>query len=668
MNLSKKDQSFILLIVAVIVIFYSIYSLFSHLFLNAAFHKSQANKIFVKDESNHSQQWLNVSRPLKIHDLKNRVVLLDFWTYSCVKCTSVLSQIKKLEQQFGSKLTVIGVHSGMFDNGKDLSVIKKAILKNKIDYPVVNDADLKIWNNFKINAWPSLVLIDPYGKVKKTYVGVKESMNIASDVKKMISKHEYTIDRTPLPIDLERSRIANNVLSFPTKIEYSGKFSYKSHQAAAIFIANSSNNNIVVTSLLGEIILKIGSGQDGSDDGDFGSASFSSPHGLLYRKGKLYVADTGSHSLREVDFETGKVTTLVGLGKRGGIIEDQTHEANKVELSSPTDIEFFPDYNNIVIANSGTNQLLTYNIEKKIIDVLAGNGQEGMSDGVYPDNSLAQTSDLSSYGKNLYFLDAKSSSLRVLDHEKNVKTLIGQGIGKSGYKNGTKKNALMQHPSGLTVDDTGAYIVDSFNHAVRKYDLQSKSIKNLFGGKKRGDGVGSKKKVEFDEPEGIISALGKFYIVDSNNNRVLAVNRANFSSDLLDVMPPLKLTKEGFLQYLPNLQETEAVIVAKDKEIFLNINLKKGWKINEAGPSFVNLLNLTSDDEADLLATYDWITIKDKKIKLPKLSDGNNYTLQGVIYFCEDKKNALCNVESYEQKIEVKSGEKNSVIELKLAY
>lgn len=665
MKLSKKDQSFLLLVAAIVVIFYSIYSLFSYLFFNATFHKSDVNKIFVQDKAVKSQEWLNVSRPLVLDDVKDRIILLDFWTYSCVNCANVLAEIKKLEEQFGSKITVIGVHSGMFENDKDLAAIKKAILKNEIDYPVINDSDLRIWNEFKITAWPSLVLINPHGNVEKTYIGEEESLNVKSGIKKLISKFQFNINREELPIDLEKNRITGNVLSFPTKIEYSSKFEYKSRQIPALFIANSGKNNIVITSLTGEIILKIGSEKKGFEDGDFESASFNSPRGMLYYNDKLFVADSGNNALREIDFKTGKVTTLVGSGQKGKVMKEKIVEASHAELSAPTDIEFFPNHENIVIANSGTNQLLNYDIKNQTVEILAGNGEQGIKDGIYPNNSLAQTSDLAVYGKHLYFLDSQSSALRVIDEENNVKTLIGYAA-KSGYKNGDKSEALMQHPSGLMVDDTGAYISDSFNHVIRKYDFSSSKIRNFIGGKKRGDAIGSESSTEFDEPEGIVAVLNEFYIVDSNNNRILSVNRGNLNSELLDVMPPLKLTKEGYLQYLPNLQRRETVTVAADKEISVTIDLKKGWKINEAGPSFINLIELTKDTQADLLATFDWNVVKEKNLKLPKLNSGKNYTLQGVIYYCEDKKNALCYVKSYEQKFEVNSGEKKDKVIIKL--
>ncbi len=665
MKLSYKDKSLLLLIAASLIILSVIFSFFSSLFFTSTFGNSPASKIILKDNN----QWLNLSRPLEIPDLKDRIILLDFWNYACVSCVQSLPEIKKLENQFGSKLLIIGVHSAKFNNEKDLSAVKKAVLKHDITYPVINDSKLEIWNNFKINALPTFVLINPHGNIFKTYIGENELVKIKGDIKKLIDKFKFEINRNPLPVRLEKFISIKNILDFPTKLEYVADFSYNSHHSPAILIANTGGNNIIASSLSGNIVAKIGSGIAGFVDGDFDQASFKSPKGLIYQADKIYLADTANNALREIDLKLGKVKTLIGSGNVGEkiAIDNKPLEAKNIDLASPTDIEFFPDKNNIAIANSGTNQILSYNIKNQTISVLAGDGFEGVLDGKYPKNSLAQTSDMSVFGRKLYFVDASSSSLRVLEEDGNLKTLIGKDLNFFGHQNGNKSVAKMQHPLGLIVDDTGAYISDSFNHTIRKYDFASNQISDLSGKQKKGDGIGLENLTQFDEPDGIISVLGNFYIADSNNNRIVILNRANLASEILNVMPPLKLPKEGFLQYLPNLKKSEDLAVKSDSEIDIKIKLADGWKINENAPSFINLLDLVKENEANLLASFDWHAIQGSDLKLPKLIAKKEYLLQGVIYFCQDKKNSLCRIKSYEQKISAEKDQSNSLLEIDLS-
>ena len=666
MKLNQKDKSLLLFIISVIVVLWGAFTFFSSIFFTATFRASDASKIINAE----NKEWFNISRPLEVSDLKDRIILLDFWTYACISCVQTLPEIKEMEKQFGSKLLVIGVHSGKFDNEKESAAIKKAIMKHDISFPVVNDAGMKVWNNFKAEVWPTFVLINPHGNIVKTYIGENEVVKIKGDIKKLIGKYKFEINRDPLPILLEKYNMIGNVLSFPSKMEYVADFSYKSRQLPVIFIANSGQNTIVVSSLSGDIIAKIGSGREGIEDGSFDAASFHSPQGLLYSAGKLYVADSGNNALREIDFKTEKVKTLIGSGMKGEIIENggEYIETKDLELATPTDIDFFPQGNkeSIAIANSGTHQILLYNTKKQRISVLAGNGSEGIDDGKYPENSLSQTADMSVFGRKLYFVDSGSSSLRVVDESGEVKTLIGKDLEKFGFENGAKDRALMQHPLGLLVDDTGAYISDSFNHSIRKYDFASAQIRTLAGNGKRGKNIGNN--AQFDEPEGIIAVLDRFYIADSNNNRILIVSRSNFNSEILDVMPPLKLPKEGFMQYLPNLQKSDDIMVKADTEIKLKIDLKSSWKINEEGPSFINLLELVKNHQANLVENFDWHAVSAKELKLPKLASGKDYILQGTIYFCEDKKNSLCYIKSYQQKVNAYPDEKLAEIVVKLGY
>jgi hypothetical protein len=157
--------------------------------------------------------------------------------------------------------------------------------------------------------------------------------------------------------------------------------------------------------------------------------------------------------------------------------------------------------------------------------------------------------------------------------------------------------------------------------------------------------------------------LDRFYIVDSNTSRLVAVNRNSLASKLIDVMPSLQLSKEGLLQYLPNLHRGPEIKVGADK-VIIKFNLKNGWKINEMGPSFVNLLEIENDSNANLVATFDWSMIKNKDLNLPKLDPNKNYILQGVIYYCEKKENSLCCINSYEQRIIVDESEHNKVIDV----
>jgi thiol-disulfide isomerase/thioredoxin len=669
LKISQKDKSLILLFSSAIIVLASFFSLLSYLISSISSTNSDLEKAFSANKKMLEINWLNSSRQINLKDLENRIVVLNFWNSSCVGCIQKIAEMNKIQKDFGSKVAVLSIHIPQFEKDKNLSSLKKTVIKHNINHLVFNDEDKIFQKTFNIKTLPRAILIDNRGNIYKSFVDESILESLYSKTEKLINKNLYSLNRSALPIILEKNLIDANILKFPTKIIYVADFEYKSQKMPVLIIANSGSNNIIISSISGEIIAEIGSKKAELRDGNFSNASFNFPQGLLYKNKKLYVADTANHALREVDFINSKVKTLIGSSQIGDIIEnEESLEASSFDLSSPSDIEFFPNQKTIAIANSGANQILLYDIEKDLISALAGSGFEGMIDGKYPKNDLAQTSDLFAYNKKLYLLDAKSSSLRVIDEELNLATLIGKGVKKFGNKNGSSEEALMQNPKGLFIDDTGIFISDSLNNIVKKYDFSSKKIFDFFGSGKVGDLLNSYANSQFDAIDGIAAALNDLYIADSNNNRIVKINRADRSAEIVNIMPPLKLPKDGFLEYLPNLEEQNEVEVAANYEAKVIIDLNKTMKINELGPSFINLLELKNDSEANLIHFIDWQQIKSKNLSLPKLKNNQNYLLQGVIYYCENKQNSLCFVKSYEQKIRVSKDSKNQQLFIKIGY
>ena len=651
-NVSHKDKSIILLIAVALIFLWLIVSIFFVIYNKITFSSSDLNKI----NSIEKTKWLNVIEPLKNSDIKGKIVILHFWSYSCVSCVESIEKLKELDERNPNSFAIIGIHNPIFENEKNYNSVKKAVIRHEISYPVINDSNLDLAKKFNVKNNPSFLIFGLNGKMIEKYVGGNSIDKLVEQAQKLVSKNKFSINHTKLPIILEKNISIANILTSPTKIIYVEKFSYKNRENPVFIISNSGQNSILIANLMGEIILKIGNGLRGLVDGDIANARFSYPQGILHDGKKLYIADTGNNAIRLVDFENNKVETIVGSGERGDIIEVKKIEAKNVDLSAPSDLEFFPDKSNIAISNSGTNQILLLDVKNKNLSILAGNGDSGEDDGIYPQNSLAQTADMSVYGGKLYFVDTKTSSLRVINKDGVLKTLYSNKVSANSPKR-------LQNPKALIVDDTGAYISDSYNHIIRKYDFTSGQLNSLFGSS-RGDDVGNK--TSFDEPNGLVSIIDKLYVVDANNSRILAVNRANGSSTLLDIIPTQKLSKETFVEYLPNLQKSQDIFVKSDMEIKVNLNIKRGWKVNQIGPSFINLLELKDEKNATLIASNDWNDILQKKVKSFKLKKDQEYLLQGKIYFCRDALNSLCYIKSYEQKIIAKDDSQIGQIEIEI--
>jgi len=116
-------------------------------------------------------EWIN-SPPLTADQLKGKVVLVDFWTYSCINCLRTLPYVKAWAQKYkDSGLVVIGVHTPEFPFEKDPSNVQKAVHDLGVTYPVAMDNNNKIWNAFSNEYWPAHYFIDVNGKVRYHHFG-----------------------------------------------------------------------------------------------------------------------------------------------------------------------------------------------------------------------------------------------------------------------------------------------------------------------------------------------------------------------------------------------------------------------------------------------------------------------------------------------------------------
>ncbi|WP_213959875.1 cytochrome c biogenesis protein DipZ [Variovorax sp. dw_954] len=119
-------------------------------------------------------QWLN-SPPLTAEQLRGKVVLIDFWTYSCINCLRALPYVRAWSDKYkGKGLVVIGVHAPEFAFEKNVDNVRKAVKELKVDYPVAVDNDYAIWRAFHNEYWPAHYFIDAKGNIRHHHFGEGE--------------------------------------------------------------------------------------------------------------------------------------------------------------------------------------------------------------------------------------------------------------------------------------------------------------------------------------------------------------------------------------------------------------------------------------------------------------------------------------------------------------
>ena len=133
-------------------------------------------------------QWLN-SPPLNIEMLRGKVVLVDFWTYSCSNCLNALPHVKAWDEKYRAQgLAVIGVHTPEFDAEKNRQNVEQAIKRLGVTYPVAMDNEYAIWGAYGNKYWPAQYLIDAQGQLRYQHYGEGAYREIEAGIQDLLKE------------------------------------------------------------------------------------------------------------------------------------------------------------------------------------------------------------------------------------------------------------------------------------------------------------------------------------------------------------------------------------------------------------------------------------------------------------------------------------------------
>jgi len=134
-----------------------------------------------------AQRWVN-SAPLSAEALRGKVVLVDFWEYTCINWIRTSPYVKAWNRDYAqSGLVVIGVHAPEFEFGKRAENIDRGIRDHQLGYPVAIDNDFAIWRAFGNDAWPAKYLFDAHGKLVRRWVGEGSYDQIESEIRRLLT-------------------------------------------------------------------------------------------------------------------------------------------------------------------------------------------------------------------------------------------------------------------------------------------------------------------------------------------------------------------------------------------------------------------------------------------------------------------------------------------------
>ncbi len=489
-------------------------------------------------------RWLNTKQQLSLAMLRGHIVVLDFWTYCCINCMHMISELTRLEQKYrGKPVVFIGVHSAKFYNEQDAKNIEQAIMRYEIEHPVIVDEDMRIWRMYDVHAWPTIVIVDPLGYIVYKRSGEGQGELIDEVIELLLHRYSGTgrlVEEPAFVMEIGYSK-PTTMLSFPGKIAFSP-------DGSMLAVSDSNNNRVLVLALEDDgngfsarIVESIGRGRDkGLRDGPFNEALFFRPQGIVWAdESTIYVADTYNHAIRRVDLSKREVTTIAGNGRQG--YYSNGGYGNVTMLNSPWDIAYSDLYKALFIAMAGLHQIWAYNLDDSTVRPFAGSGYEGIVDSTLEDAEFAQPSGLFLDGEYLYVADSESSSVRLVDiRRRRVETIVGKDLFIFGHRDGRLDEALLQHPLGLSSRGKMVYVADTYNHAIRLVDLSKGEVSTLVG---RANDPGLECRLDGScslmlyEPSDVKVKGDLLYIADTNNHLIRVLDtreKALYPLDIID--------------------------------------------------------------------------------------------------------------------------------------
>ena len=424
--------------------------------------------------------WLNTGGDdVRLADLRGKVVVLDFWTFCCVNCLHVLDELRPLEERFGDKLVIVGVHSPKFEHEADPEALAAAVERYAVHHPVLDDPDLVTWQAYAARAWPTLVVIDPEGYIVASMSGEGHGHGLTTLVEELLVEHEAKGTLRSGSGPYVPPPAPSTALRFPGKV------------------ARLADGTVVVSDTAHHEVVHLAA-DDESELARFGGEGvFNEPQGLLVlppeaaeRTGDdVLVADSVNHEIKGIRLSDGRVRTLAGTGEQLREREG-SGPALRQALSTPWDLAWW--YDRVVVAMAGTHQLWVLHLAEDPADntvaVLAGTSNEGIRDGAAHEAWFAQPSGLatSADGSRVWIADSETSALRsiaVTDDGFEVTTHVGQGLFDFGHVDGPADEALLQHPLGVAeLPDGSVVVADTYNGALRRFDPAKGEVSTLTTG------------------------------------------------------------------------------------------------------------------------------------------------------------------------------------------
>ncbi len=285
-------------------------------------------------------KWLNTDHPLTTKELRGKVVLIDFWTYTCINCIRTLPFVTSLYEKYKDQgFVVIGVHTPEFEFEKDTNNVLNAIKQYNIHYPVPQDNNYGTWNAYNNQYWPAEYLIDAKGNVRRTHFGEgkydETEMAIQALLKEAGREVNNSVDNKP--DTAPKTAISREIYLGSRRMQYYDPNGQVGNGAQNFILTNSPSSNSFSfggnwnitdeTAIVGEkavvnlnftsqkvfLVLRPGKGNNGACS--LGQACSNPGQIKVFIDGKVVTSTSAGEDVKDgiVTIDTDRLYTLIDL-------------------------------------------------------------------------------------------------------------------------------------------------------------------------------------------------------------------------------------------------------------------------------------------------------------------------------------------------------------------
>jgi sugar lactone lactonase YvrE len=456
--------------------------------------------------------WPDLARPPRADELSGRLLVLHLWSGGAVASGHVWPVLEDLARRLpGEPVQVVGVHAPRFAHEREPGAVRAAVRRLGVAFPVASDPEHRLRRALGLRGWPTLVLVDPAGRVLLHDGGEPDAAALHAEVVHRLAcarAEGLELAITPLaPAPPPPPPLAGG-LAWPARLLARGE---------SLLVSDAGRGEVVAYHLpprgpAREVRRHRGLGR---------------PHGLaLDGDGRAYAADPGRQLIWRLDGAGGAPEAVAGDGTLGeaALAPGAFAPGREVALRSPWDLAWDPGRAALVIAMAGAHQLWTLEPARDRLMVLAGSGREARHDADLEDAAFAQPAGVAWAGAQGWVVDAASGAVRLVDLGTGlVRTLAGGDLMDDGDADGPGDQARFQHPGGLALLPGGeaAIVADTFNGRLRRVGRDGR-VTTL-----------SPPGLALAEPEGVALQGGRLLVADAGNGRVVAVDLATLAWEVV---------------------------------------------------------------------------------------------------------------------------------------